>query len=274
MNFNPWNAPEIHWYAGNIDTFDDPGVPFDYIIHAAAAYDPAPGAAGALAMVEQTTQGILRVIKMAEKSPPEALLFVSSGAVYGSQPPELPTLPECFSGAPDLASPSSAYGEAKRLSEFMLQQASSIHGFSLKIARCFSFLGPAMPLEGPYAAGNFIRDGILGRPIRVRGDGTAIRAYQHPADLVQWLFHILLRGDSSGVYNVGSDESVSMIELAERIASSFTTPLRIEVASQPDPSRIASRYVPDISRARKSLGLDLSFDLDRSLESAIKWFKI
>ncbi len=121
-------------------------------------------------------------------------------------------------------------------------------------ARCFSFCGPGFPLDGHFAVGKFIRDALYGNTITVQGDGTPKRSYLHEADLAMWLLYLLTKGHSGTSYNVGSDEVVSIKQLAIRVRDLLAPNAAIKVlqASVPTKSRDMN-YVPMISRAR-SLG--------------------
>ena len=75
--------------------------------------------------------------------------------------------------------------------------------------RPFAFLGPYQLLDRPWAANNFIRDSLLGGPIRIQGDGQSVRSYMYPADMALWLLTIFPRGSVGSVYNVGSPNGIT-----------------------------------------------------------------
>ena len=123
-----------------------------------------------------------------------------------------------ISGAPDLTNHRSAYGEGKRAAEMLCTIAARQHGLDIVTARIFALLGPLLSLDIHFAAGNFIRDAMAGKTIVVEGAGRAVRSYLYAADLTVWLWAMLLRAPAGAIYNVGSEEWVSIAELAERVA--------------------------------------------------------
>ena len=140
------------------------------------------------------------------------------------------------------------------------------------IARCFAFVGPYLPLDAHFAAGNFIRDALAGRPIVIRGDGRPYRSYLYASDLVKWLWTLLDRGEAGRVYHVGSGRAVSIAELA-RIAAGLVEPaLPVEVLS-PAGEGLPPRYVPDISRARRELELRVETDLEEALRLTFEFHR-
>jgi dTDP-glucose 4,6-dehydratase len=143
----------------------------------------------------------------------------------------------------------------------------------MKIARCFAFVGPYLPLDKHFAIGNFIRDGLSGKNIQVKSDGSAYRSYQYAADLVIWLLHILVRGKSSLPYNVGSDEAISIADLAERVGQSFKPARQITIEKLREPHALAERYVPSLSRAKQMLDLTNSISLPEAIQKTIAWHK-
>ena len=259
----------IRLVQGDIIDFPFPAGHFTHIIHAATTSGgPVPNRE----MLDTILLGTRRVLDFAVVSGAEQLLFTSSGAVYGAQPPERVNLPESFTGVlPILPSPFSVYGGGKRMAELFCSIAHQETGLQAKIARCFAFVGPHLPLDAHFAIGNFIRDGLAGRPIQVQGDGTACRSYLYAADLVIWLWTILLKGEPVHPYNVGSDQGLTIRALAEMVGTIFNVP--VTVAQSSDPNRIPSRMIPDTQRSQIELGLKIYTSLEDSIRKTAQWYR-
>jgi dTDP-glucose 4,6-dehydratase len=247
--------PAVTLHRGDVRTFAFPEGPFSHVIHAATI-----------------VAGTERVLTGARAVGARRLLFTSSGAVYGRQPADMTHLSEDYAGAPDPTDPSSAYGEGKRAAE----QLCAVHAgpdFEPVIARCFAFVGPYLPLDAHFAVGNFIRDALAGGPIRVNGDGTAVRSYLYAADLMVWLWTILIHGRSLRPYNVGSDLSIAVRELADVIAKLSTPRATVEVLGAPRTDGTRSRYVPAIHRAASELKLGVVIRLEDGASRTMKWHR-
>jgi dTDP-glucose 4,6-dehydratase len=141
-------------------------------------------------------------------------------------------------------------------------------------ARAFAFVGPYLPLDAHFAVGNFMRDALAGDTIRVGGDGTPYRSYLHAADLAVWLWTMLARGRGGRAYNVGSDEAMSIRELADAVSRAARTIGRnpiVSIARPADPSAPPARYVPSTRRASEELGLRVRISLDDALARTLEW---
>ncbi len=175
--------PAINFYNGDIRNFKFPEGYFPFIIHAATPADAKLNEENPLEMFNIIMKGTEHTLEFAKICGVKKFLMISSGAVYGRQPSNLTHVSEDFYGGPDPTNTSSAYGEGKRAAELLCILNSKKFNFDLKIARCFAFLGPYLPLGIHYAVGNFIRDGLSGGQIKVNGDGTPYRSYLYAADL-------------------------------------------------------------------------------------------
>ena len=261
-------AAGIAYLRGDVRDFTLPSEHFSHVIHAGttsgAAVEPKE-------MFDSIVDGTRRVLEFASTHGVRQLLFVSSGAVYGRQPGDLTHIPEDFPGAPDSLDPSSAYGEGKRAGEFLSNLAGSRNGFETKIARCFAFVGPHLPLDAHFAVGNFIRDGLRGGPIQVSGDGTPYRSYLYAADLAIWLWTILFRGTAGRAYNVGSPSHSTIREVAETVEAALGLKTPAQIAKTPALNQVPSRYVPDVERARRELGLVARIDLATAVRRTAQW---
>ena len=255
--------PQVEWVKGDIRDFPFPAGRFDRIIHAATPASAALERDDPAEMYSIIVDGTRRVLEFARRCGAEKLLLTSSGAVYGVQPPELERIAETFPTAPV-----TAYGRGKAEAERLCLES----GIPVVIARCFAFVGPYLPLDAHFAAGNFIRDALAGRPIVIRGDGRPYRSYLYASDLVKWLWTLLDRGEAGRVYHVGSGRAVSIAELA-RIAAGLVEPaLPVEVLS-PAGEGLPPRYVPDISRARRELELRVETDLEEALRLTFEFHR-
>ncbi len=265
-------AEGVSLWEGNIRSFAFPQGQFSHIIHAATDASAKLNTENPLLMLDTVVDGTRHALDFASQCGAKKFLLASSGAVYGKQPPDLTHIPEEYLGAPDPLDPASAYGQGKRLAEHLCIQYAHTGNLQTKIARCFAFVGPYLPLDLHFAVGNFLRDGLNGGPIIVQGDGTPRRSYLYAADLAIWLWTILFRGTSGRAYNVGSEESVSIAETAQCVSQNMSL-VEIETRGTKTPFAPLQQYVPSTKRAQDELGLRDHFKLDEKIQHTIKWLR-
>ncbi len=258
---------DLHFVPGDVRDFDFASGKFSYVVHAATT-SGAP--VENIEMLETIIDGTRRVLDFAAKHGTSKLLYISSGAVYGKQPNDLSHIPEAYRGAPDPLDPNSAYGEGKRVGELLSVLKSQEAGFETKIARCFAFIGPHLPLDAHFAAGNFIRDAIAGGPIVIKGDGKSVRSYLYASDLAIWLWTILFKGKPNRAYNVGSEHGITIAGLAGALCEvAKTTALNTGKNLYGGPP--ATNYVPATSSAKSDLGLEDLVCLHGALHKSVRW---
>jgi len=218
----------------------------------------------ALSWMSQLVEGTRNVLEFARIGNVERVLFVSSGAIYGPQPAGVDMLREDHLFAPATTDTRAVYGHGKRMAEHLCALYSAQpDGPACVIARCFAIVSRHIPLDGPYALGNFMRDALAGKGISISGDGKTIRSYIDGRDMAHWIFTLLRHGASGEAYNVGSDQAITMLELATIVRDIVELDQSIEVADHPTGS-IRSVYLPSISKAG-ALGLSIETPLKDAL---------
>ena len=124
-------------------------------------------------------------------------------------------------------------------------------------------MGEDLPLNAHYAIGNFINDAIFNESIIVKGTGNAVRSYMYQADLAEWLFNIMLYGESGCCYNVGSDFPISILDLSIKVKNILSPTKEVKVLNEEIFK--TNTYLPDITKAKDELGLSLKYDLENSI---------
>lgn len=242
---------------------------YNYIIHAAtdvARINPP------IDTFDVCLFGTKSALDLAIKSKDCNFLFLSSGAVYGKQPYDLTAIPETYNGIPERTGGKSAYGIGKIAAEWMVSQYGQHYGLSTKIARCFAFVGPYLPMDGQFAIGNFIKNAMTSDSITINGDGSPVRTYLYGADLALWLWRILLDGVSGDVFNVGGDRPISIEGLAILTRNLLNPNAKIIIKGTKADFAAPERYVPDITLASAKLGLGVAVSLEDSIERTARWY--
>jgi nucleoside-diphosphate-sugar epimerase len=228
----------------------------------------------ATATIVGTTQ---RALDLARETEMRYFLYTSSGAVYArawtGTPGRISEAHPLSVGVTDPAAGYAFSGGIKLKAEELCGIYHRQHGLNATIARCFTFIGPQMPLQGKFAMGNFLHDALHGRDIVIKGDGAPVRSYLYAADLTVWLWTILLRGVAGQPYNVGSEQAISLSDTAAVVRREVAPSARVKVLGQGQSGNPPDYYVPDTTRARKSLDLGESIPLDEAVRRTADWFR-
>lgn len=262
---------DITLLRGDVRTFRASTDAWDFIIHAASPADPLILAKNPREAMDVIVEGTKRVLTLASRKRVERFLFLSSGAVYGPQPARLKAIPETYCGGPDLRSDQAGYGEAKRYAEVLCRAYQGRTKVPVLVARLFAFIGPYMDLNSGFASMDFLRHALQGKPIRIHGDGRAIRTLCYSADMAVAMWKILLCAPGGEVYNVGTDQgAVSIKDLARKVAGAVGPPAEVRIERGGRRDGIRPRYVPDITKLRADLEFSIAYDLDTALARTVK----
>ncbi len=249
---------------GDVRDFAFPAGQFRFAIHAATEASATQMAEEPEEMRSTIIAGAARMMEFAAQAGTRKMLFTSSGAVYGPQ--TMTRMSEEQTPAPD-----TVYGMGKLAAERMSAEAV---GLEMKVARCYAFLGPHLPLDAHFAAGNFMGDALAGGTIRISSDGSAVRSYLYASDLAIWLWTMLFRAPALRPYNVGSEDEVTIRELARVTVKEVDPAVQVEVAQAADANRLQHRYVPSTLRAQEELGLRQTVSLDEGLRRTAAWHRL
>ena len=208
------------------------------------------------------SKSIIRSAKKHQNMP--RVVNLSSGIVYGSQAlsetnqPERPISIESTS--------QSGYLNAKIVSELVFSEASDVGLVNSISPRLFAFAGPGVALDEHFPVGNFLRDGLQGKEIIIKGNPATVRSYMYPTDLVTWVLNALMNPKNND-FNIGSEFPIRIYDLAHQI-SELTSRKGVRILGE---DQIASNYVPSTSDFRKQFGVTEQVILSDGLERWIRW---
>ena len=206
---------------------------------------------------EINVEGTRRVLAAAAAAGARRVILASSCAVYGDEP----TMPKTETSP---TAPASPYAESKLAGEKLCGQA-PLPTVSL---RFFNVYGPRQDPRGPYAAAvpRFLEAARAGTPLTIFGDGHQTRDFVYVEDVTAALEHAAISPTPSGVYNVASGQSVSVLRLAELILA--LTGLRSEIRHAPARPGDILHSSASIQKIRAT-GWNPSFDLSAGLQKIL-----
>ncbi len=261
----------VRFVKGDILNYDfDLNEKFHFIIHAATAASELLNKGNPLLMMDTITHGTRRVLDFAITQPIESFLFVSSGAIYGKQPWSVSNIREVDSFKVDINNPNAAYAEGKRIAELYCSTYFEKFKLPIKIARCFAFIGPYLPLDTHFAIGNFINNVINGQDIIITSDGSITRSYMYASDLSISIWKILFGGKNNNPYNVGADAPYSLKDIALMIKKKYGNDVQILNLNQNSSQNI---YVPNIDFLKTDLNILNFVQIEDAIQKTVDFEK-
>jgi dTDP-glucose 4,6-dehydratase len=242
-------------------------VKFDQIFHLASPASPPHYMRLAIETMHVNTTATELLLKHATKHG-SRLLFASTSEIYGD-PHEHPQR-ESYWGNVNPIGPRSVYDEAKRFGETYVSFFQREHAVSTVIVRIFNTYGPRMDPNDGRVVSSFIRDGIMGRPFQVFGNGAQTRSFCFVSDLVAGLRAAMASG-ITGPVNLGNPNEFTLLELATKVGSVLGIDPVLELKELPvdDPKQ----RQPDISYAKSALNWEPKIQLAEGLQLTADWMK-
>lgn len=261
----------IHLIEQDVRNIHDLPANVNYIINAAGSPDNREHVSQPLRTVETFYRGTLAILDAASRLPDlKKIVHISSHTVYGKNESES-LIKENFSGVLEANNINQTYAESKRITETLCSIYKSNFKLPILVLRPFAFIGPYQGLEKPWAINNFIRDSILGGPIRIFGNGLTFRSYLYASDMANWILKALVKGQAGETYNLGSNDGISLDDLAKKVRGLINNNIEILSRSSRENYTSLSRLVPDISKISKALEVEQTYHLDASIQRTIAW---
>jgi UDP-glucose 4-epimerase len=171
-----------------------------------------------------------------------------------------------------------SYACSKAIDEFLALAYWRERKLPTIVVRLFNTVGPRQTGQYGMVIPTFVKQALAGRPITVHGDGTQSRCFIHVVDVVGALIKLMDHTDAVGqVFNIGSDEEVTIGELAERVKVQTASPSEIVRVPYCDAHEEGfedmPRRVPDLSKIGTLIGFRPTRTLEQILEDIIVYHR-
>jgi dTDP-glucose 4,6-dehydratase len=239
----------------------------DAVLHFASPASPVDYGDHPIATMKVGTLGTHNMLGLA-RAKGATFFLASTSEVYGD--PSVHPQPETYWGNVNPIGPRAVYDESKRAGEAFTMAYHRAHAMKTRIVRIFNTFGERMRLNDGRAVPNFLVQALKNEPITVYGSGSQTRSLCYVDDLIEGVVR-LLGTDYSEPINIGSENEVTMIQLAERIRDLSGS--SSEIVFRPLPEDDPKQRRPDLTRARKILHWEPTTSLDAGLNKTIAYFR-
>jgi len=251
----------------------------DEVYHLAAAvgvgliaHDPI----GSIDRNLRPTQVVLAELQRAALAGRSVKCFISSSSeVYGTNPHERWAEDENL-----VLGPTSdmrwSYGATKAVDEFLALGYWRQHGLPVVVGRLFNVVGPRQTGQYGMVLPRLVQRALAGKPPIVYDDGQQVRCFAHVSDVCRAIVQLMNTAAAVGqVFNIGSDQPTTILELAERVVAAIDPKLDIEFESYRnvygDDFQDVRTRVPDLAKLKSTIGFELTQNLDTMIREVIEW---
>jgi UDP-glucose 4-epimerase len=212
--------------------------------------------------------GTVTVLDEARKAGVKRVVYAASSSVYGGYSTQEGQTEDLL---PNAMSP---YAAAKLAGEYYMQAFAATYGIETVRLRFFNIFGPRQRADSPYSGVIAIFTALMqkGMAPTVHGDGLQSRDFTYVGNCVQAILKAAeAPGVSGNVYNVGTGQSVTVLDLVAALNKLMGTSL---VAKHADPRAGDVRYsMADISRTRRDLGYAPTVTFEEGLAKTLAWYR-
>jgi UDP-glucose 4-epimerase len=203
------------------------------------------------------------------------VLIASTSEVYGDHREERPLEEEDRRIYGPTTQKRWLYADSKAMDEFLALAYHQERQLDCVIARLFNTVGPRQSGQYGMVIPRFVRNALAGAPLEVHGDGTQTRSFCHVSDTIRALVALMDDRSISGqIYNVGSTQRISILELADRVRAKTQSRSELVFVPYEDVYGLGIEDTlhrePAIGKIRAAIGWRPSLDLDRILSDVVE----
>ncbi|MFA6427515.1 MAG: NAD-dependent epimerase/dehydratase family protein [Candidatus Magasanikbacteria bacterium] len=196
-------------------------------------------------------------------------VFASSSVVYGEPTAEDNIFSEEEEGLVNHLSPRGCYDEGKRFAETCVETYRQVYGLDAKVARIFTTYGPRMKLRDGLLIPDFILSALDGKDLVIYGDETLFQPLCFVTDVIDGVVRLMGTGPEVPVVNLGSDESLRMVDVAQKIIDMTHSTSRITF--EEPLVFLTKKGIPNLYRAKEQLGWLPLIRLEEGLRRTIDY---
>ena len=216
----------------------------------------------------------LNVVYEAAKKSIKKIFYSSSACMYPEHNQLDPTNPNCEESSAYPANPDSEYGWEKLFSERLYLAYARNYGLNVRIARFHNIFGPEGTFYGgkekaPAAICRKVANSLIDDSIEIWGDGLQTRSFLYIDECLEGVRR-LMDSEFTGPVNIGSDEIISINDLAELVIK--TAGKRAGIKNIPGPQGVRGR-TSDNTLIKEKLGWEPTQPLYIGLEKTYKWIQ-
>jgi UDP-glucose 4-epimerase len=246
----------------------------DVIYHMAAAVGVKLVADDPVRTIETNIYPTEELLRLAVQRQ-QRVFIASTSEVYGKNPKERWTEEDDLVFGPT-SRPRWAYGCSKAIDEFLALAYYRKWGLPIVLGRFFNVVGPRQIGHYGMVIPRFVEAAVKGGPVTVYDDGQQVRCFGHVREVVDAVIDLVDTPAAHGhVYNIGSDQPVTIRELAEEVIRRVDPKVQIEYLpyhqAYGDDFEDVRRRVPDLSRLQSMLGRKPTMPLGEILDDIIRW---
>jgi len=235
----------------------------DAVVHFAAESHVDRSIAGPAVFVRTNVLGTQVLLDACREARVPRFVQVSTDEVYGSLGPE-----GLFTEESPLR-PNSPYAASKAAADHMVRAYHHTYGFPAMITRCSNNYGPYQAPEKLIPL--MITRALQDRPLPVYGNGLNVRDWIHVEDHCAALLKILQEGRPGEVYNIGSNQERTNLQVVRMILEVLGKPESL-IAFVPDRPGHDYRYALDASKLRRELGWTPRWGFEEGLRQTVRWY--